>query len=1108
MTKNYLKMIAALALLMCGMTAVGQTLTNEATSALWALDLGTEGQTPTFSPETTSAYFKNAYVTNGSSLSYGSKTVDGKKQTTFKPKQQDGSANDDNAVEFIIVPKTGLNFTPTEVSLQSTRYGTDGGKIDIAWINADGTTISLATGVTPNRDNKGDSHISTYSYTLTDAQASDGACGIRVNIYSLGNTKQYGFNDITITGKLNGTTVEVKQCTLAVGVNPEGAGTVKQLPVGDTFDENTEISLTQTRNFGYKFRNWTDSEGNVLSTADELTCTLTKDMTITANYDPITTYSLTYSANGGAKDYMIATSPEPQQVEGKNMYEEGTVVTLSASSNKILSFTGWSNGETSSETKLTMDKDQTIAADYSAIDFIAAWDFHQAGNAGRVADFASADNDAAALVMRDADNNQASWLDKSQVAAGGYEGKPAAVNWTKSGELGKYYWQTKVNAEAFTNIKVSSAMLYNYNAYTKYNVEYSLDGDNWTKVGCIEMPGAKAWTDSTFTLPADADNQNAVYIRWIADRTAPTAGTTSDNDGISIADIAITATAKVIDDGTAPKLMTSLPENGSTTASANGKIVLTFDEKVKVAEGTTATLNGMSLSPVVVGKTVTFEYKGLPYSTNCIFTLPANSVADLTDNYIDQPITFTFTTKARPSVAKALFDFIVPDNGTFKEAIAAAAKRTDTSKRFRIFIKKGDYTIPADETATVEGSDGVKYPSPITTIATPNISIIGEDMAATTITNTVPTNLVDTKYGQANPIEGLGKCETIELLKAATNTYMQDLTIKSGLTDATGRGAALEDESDKTICKNVTLHGYQDTYLSNNEGARFYFEGGRLRGRTDFLCGKGDVFYNGVEIVMCEKGGYVTAPSKPKKYGYVFKDCVIKGESSSVDGNFTLGRPWGQGTPICLYIDTRMEAKPSATGWNEMSGGYPARFAEYNSTTASGTTIDLSNRKTTFADTHTNNPVLTAEEAAQMSLATVMGNGDDWDPTAATEQTAAPTGVQLYGTTLTWDASDYALCWAICKNGNVVDFTTTNTYTIDDATATYSVRAANEMGGLGEAAKASITTGVDAANKGCTAIATSYYDLKGMPTTKQHKGIAIKVERMANGSQVTTKEVR
>ncbi len=199
---------------------------------------------------------------------------------------------------------------------------------------------------------------------------------------------------------------------------------------------------------------------------------------------------------------------------------------------------------------------------------------------GRTADFAAADNDAVQLVLRDAEGNTYGWLDKSNTA-GGYEGKNAAVNWTKTSTkaLGETYWQTKFNATAFTDIKVKSSMLYNYNAYETYNVEYSLDGEKWTKVGAIAMPGAKAWTAGEFTLPAEASNKAAVFVRWIADKTSSVKGTTGTNDGIALAQIYITGTAQLFNDGTAPELKSKVPAIGATNASANGKIVLTFDEK-------------------------------------------------------------------------------------------------------------------------------------------------------------------------------------------------------------------------------------------------------------------------------------------------------------------------------------------------------------------------------------------------------------------------------------------------------------------------------------------------------------------------------------------------
>ena len=143
-----------------------------------------------------------------------------------------------------------------------------------------------------------------------------------------------------------------------------------------------------------------------------------------------------------------------------------------------------------------------------------------------------------------------------------------------------------------------------------------------------------------------------------------------------------------------------------------------------------------------------------------------------------------------------------------------------------------------------------------------------------------------------------------------------------------------------------------------------------------------------------------------------------------------------------------------------MGTGWPAQFAEYNSHLSSGTVVDLSQRKKTFGDGHANNPVMTAGEAAEYSLANVMGQDDDWDPTALTEQAGAPENVKIAGNDITWDNSNYVFCWAVCKDGKVVDFTVEPVYTVDDASAEWSVRAANEMGGLGEAVVATAGTGI------------------------------------------------
>ena len=1036
-------------------------------------------------------------------------------KVTFLKLRPSGSTK---AVQWTVTPSRGLTFTPTKVSAYIQRFGTDAENgVVVTALLADGTTEDLGTFTAPrnNKSQADDKFGSSGNYTnrfeieLSAAQqqalATTGSFTLQATV-GVGETKEGGFSDVRIEGTLSGTKEVVDMFTLTATASPAEGGTVSLSPASDTYEDGSEVTVSAETNFGYKFVNWTDQDGNEVSAEPEFKHTVTANAALTANFEAVNTYSLTYNVEGGGNDYMVELAPAPTVIDGKNMYEEGTNVMLTASSNKIVTFTNWSNGETASSITLTMDQDQEITANYSAIDYIVAWDFITPGADSRKADFAAAENDAVTLILRNEAGETSGWLDKSKQNGGPYEGRYGAVNWRTTG-LGEYYWQTMINAEAFKDIKVASSMLYNYNAYTKQDLQYSLDGEQWTTVGSFNLEGAKNWQDLEFTLPAETNNQKQVYLRWKSDKESPVAGTTSANDGISLADIYITGTMEMVNDGTAPKLLSTVPAEGSSNASANGKIILTFDEKVKVKEGATATVGLTELQPTVSGRTVMFEYKGLEYSTPYTFTLPAGSVSDLTDNAMAEDIVINFSTKTRPAITKALYDFIVPDDGTFSEAIAAAEKRDDTSKRFRIFIKQGDYVIPASQTETIEGYDGVMYPSPITRITTPNISIIGEGMDNTSIVNTVPDVELDSQYGPQNPIEGLHKNQTIDLGKNATQTYIQDLTIRSGMKDSRGRNGALEDASDKTICMDVCLMGYQDTYLSNNSNGRFYFEGGRLRGNTDYLCGKGDVFYNGVELMMAGNG-YICAPSQPKQYGYVFSGCTIKGESQGIDGQYTLGRPWGDGTPIALYINTVMEVQPKADGWNEMSGGWPARFAEYNSMTASGTVINLDNRKKTFGDGHENNPVLTAAEAAGLTVQNVMGGGDDWDPTSATEQASAPKNVTLDGTTLTWDASDYVLCWAVCKDGKVIGFTTEPSYTVDDPAASYSVRAANEMGGLGEATEAGIADGIATATDATATGKAAYYNLGGVKTDSQQKGITIRVSTLNDGTTTATKVIK
>lgn len=1094
--------------------AGGEKFDNVAGTIHWPV--GNE-QAPTIS-DGIAGGISSASVSAGSELTISTAKYFETDMVHYTPKTSNAGNVEGVMVEYRVKPAKGITFKPTQIEYAAVKVGTDNATYSWSY-TLDGVESSITQiDAKPDllRNNGSNSNTAQLMHTETFDVDACNEFTLRFYISACANNKNICIGNLTISGIVNGEAVSVNMYKLTTAVAPEEGGSINVYPVSEEYEEGSEVTLTATENFGYDFVNWTDANGTVVSEEAKFKYAMNADATLTANFKKVNTYELALTVDG-TNDYMVTINPAPTVVEGKNMYEEGTAVELTANQYEgLVTFTNWSDGETGSTKTISMTDNVTLTANYAEKDIIAGWDFYLAGNNGRKADFASADNDAAALsLVNTADPTKTSgWLDKSTIAGGGYESfKGAAVNWNtgaSDGDVGNFHWQTKVNAEAFTDINVQFQMLYNYNAYQTYNAEYSLDGEQWTKFGSVTMEGTKQAASFIEKLPVACNNKAELYIRMIADKTSKVDGSDSKNDGNTLAMFFITGTPKLVNDGTAPVLVSSVPENNATGASAKGKIVLTFDEKVKVADKAQATLGSQNLTPAVSGKVVTFEYKGLEYATEYTFNLPANSVADLTDNYLAEAISIKFTTMSRPTVTKGAYDAVVSTTAELSAAIKEANNRADKTTRYRIFVKKGTYKLPTGDTKhyTHSGSDGTVYwegdlPDPITYVRGANISLIGEDRDATIITQDITNDddmLFTGQFGKAHKYEEINNSAVLELESSATGLYFQDITIKSGINDALGRNLAVHDKASKTIYKNTVLYGYQDTWTSNNNNGLYYFEDGAVRGRTDYLCGKGDAFFNGIELRQVA-GGYAAVPSTPANIGWVFKSCTFNGDGSGVDGNYTLGRPWGKGTPVAVFIDTKMNVVPSAIGWNEMSGGWPARFAEYNSTTASGSQIDLSGRKKVFAETHENNPVLSAAEALEYSDMSKMFG--DWEPTLATEQAPVPANVKQNVKTLTWDNSNYALLWAVVKDGAIIGFTTEPSFELSE-TGAYAVRAANEMGGLSEASmtvEVSDLTGITTV-KGSEPVLNdgTVYTIQGVRVEKARKGLYI-----VNGKKMVVK---
>ena len=380
------------------------------------------------------------------------------------------------------------------------------------------------------------------------------------------------------------------------------------------------------------------------------------------------------------------------------------------------------------------------------------------------------------------------------------------------------------------------------------------------------------------------------------------------------------------------------------------------------------------------------------------------------------------------AVEKKKINFVVGVDGDFKAALAAASSSgASAQNRFVIFVPDGEYEL----TKLTADSHGKS------TVSASYLSIIGQSLEKTIIWNKTDT-------------ESIGHTATIYFPKN-NEMYMQDITLQNRSTtcgkSACRQVALQQNEGDKYIYKNVRLLSGQDTYYTKK--GRTYWEGGEIDGTVDFICGGGDVFFEGTKLVMTRKGGYITAAQNSPDWGYVFNNAIITVSENSFNGTFYLGRSWNNAKTV--FLNTKMVAQPHSDGWYEKSiNSSPVVFAEYNSKDGNGNAVDVSRRRTTFDNSTTLKTVWNASDAAKYTLTNVLKGSDNWDPTKLTAQVSAPK-IEQQGAEIVWANDDNARAWVVFMNGKYKANVITPSFPLDGiATGSkITVRAANSMGGLG-----------------------------------------------------------
>ncbi len=1041
----------------------------------------------------------------------------------------------DNTLTLTITPDDGFNFVPTAISFNGARYGTDGGTLTVS-MEAGDNVQQLCANAPVNRSGK-NLDIAAFDYNVSNLVASyDEPLKVNFSFIGLGKTKTMGLSDILIEGQLVGSSTTTTKYELNTSVEPAGAGTISLDPDLSSFKEGTEVTLTATKNFGYRFVEWQDGQGQTLSTDAVTTIVMNEAKTVKAIFKSVPVYTITTRVTNDADRSLGSITLTPN--EHNNQYEAGTEITATANENKILKFMQWTDGGenagTSAVRALTVNGNMELVAHYEVQDFIAVFD-------------ASANNYYAypttsgypfpADLTWDNERNASSAVVKVADGALAYTkdgGTPVVRNRESvvlSGINGLYQngyattdiaFQYQFSTKGFTAATFTATMAAKNMASKNWKALISTDGSSFTTISTWEM-AANVAMPLNIDLPATAMGQETVYLRITGDgqdMLSSSYAFDQEFDGLKytshsesgVGNVYVIGTAEVVADEVAPQVTATLPVDGAEGVSATGRITISYDERItagNVSQQATLTAadgTAVDITPMWSNRSVSFSYMGLTYGKSYTFNMPAGYVEDRSGNAAES-LTIGFTTMERQQPEARLYDAVVdaalagaelpsataiPSYATLQAAIDAAP--AGRAKPWLIFVKNGQYKEHVDIPATK-----------------PHIHVVGQTRDGAVVMD-------DRLCGGDNAYK-VDPGATVVV--KGNDAFFENITLENSYgheKQAGPQALALNTQADRVCLNNVALLSYQDTWITTSTANnRHYIKNSLIEGAVDFIYNSGNVYLDGDTLeINRPSGGYIVAPSHTAdvKWGYVFQNNIIRAHPGVDVKDVWLGRPW-HNQPKTVFINTQTFVNIPAKGWYNTMGGLPVLWAEYNTVDANGNALDLSQRETYYYytdkatgqtyETFNVKNTLTAEEAAQYTIKNVMGGDDGWQPDLMCEACEAPV-VTTTGDKLCWEPVPYAICYVVTQGDEVVDITTANECDIyGGADTDYKVQAVNEYGGLSEYAVTSgEATGIsDTATTAKTNGTTTVYDLQGRRVTTAGKALQsprILIERSEEGS--------
>lgn len=206
--------------------------------------------------------------------------------------------------------------------------------------------------------------------------------------------------------------------------------------------------------------------------------------------------------------------------------------------------------------------------------------------------------------------------------------------------------------------------------------------------------------------------------------------------------------------------------------------------------------------------------------------------------------------------------------------------------------------------------------------------------------------------------EEIGTFATPTLFLGGSNLILDNLVIanSAGQGNEIGQAVAVYAHCDKTIFRNCTFKGFQDTLFTgplppapkerltfggvplreHHAHYRQFYHNCYIEGTVDFIFGGATAYFEHCEIRSLRHSenaaGYITAASTPEeeRYGYVFKNCFLTAEAD-ISPVF-LGRPWREYAKT-MFVDCYMGTHIHSLGWDNWNNAAieeTVQYQEYN----------------------------------------------------------------------------------------------------------------------------------------------------------------------------------